>query len=191
MTQRLPDAGHELERFREYLGLLARMQLARRLQGKIDLSGVVQQTMLEAHQAIPQLQGQGDEQRAVWLRRILANNLRDEVRKLSAGKRDVGRERSLEAELEASSSRLEAWLAGNQSSPSQRAIRQEQLLALANALAELPAEQRQAVELHHLKGRPLAEVAREMARGKGAVAALLFRGLKKLRSMLKDPETES
>jgi RNA polymerase sigma-70 factor (ECF subfamily) len=191
MTKRQPNAGNDLERFREYLNLLSRLQMSRRLQGKIDLSGVVQQTLLEAHQAAGEMPSQDDEQRAVWLRRILANNLRDEVRKLAAGKRDVSRERSLEAELNASSSRLEAWLAADQSSPSQRAIRQEQLLALANALAELPPEQRQAVELHHLQGRPLAEVARELGRSKGAAAALLFRGLKKLRSTLKDPETES
>jgi RNA polymerase sigma-70 factor (ECF subfamily) len=68
-------------------------------------------------------------------------------------------------------------------------MRQEQLLALADALARLPADQRQALELHHLQNRPLAEVARDMNRSKGAVAALLFRGLKKLREVLARPET--
>jgi RNA polymerase sigma-70 factor (ECF subfamily) len=177
----------ELERYREYLALLARLQLGGRLQGKVDLSGVVQQTLLEAHQALGRLaaQGPGQEVTAAWLRHILANNLRDEVRKCSAAVRDAGRERSLEAALDESSARLETWLAADQSSPSQRAVQQEELLALADALGTLAEDQRRAVELHHLQGRPLAEVARELQRSKGAVASLLFRALKELRHLLK------
>jgi RNA polymerase sigma-70 factor (ECF subfamily) len=182
------DTGRELERYREYLGLLARLQLDPRLQGKVDLSGVVQQTLLEAHQALDQFQHGSEERKAAWLRQVLANNLRDEVRKLGTAARDVSRERSLEAALNESSARLEAWLAADQSSPSQQAMRQEQLLALAGALARLPADQRRAVELHHLQSCPLAEVARQMDRSKGAVAQLLCRGLKKLRELLTEPD---
>jgi RNA polymerase sigma-70 factor, ECF subfamily len=176
----------EMERFREYLSLLARLQLDPRLQGKVDLSGVVQQTLLEAHQAMSAFKEQSEPHQVAWLRQILANNLRDEVRKFATAARDVARECSVEKALEASSSRLEAWLAADQSSPSEQAMRQEQLLALANALVQLPADQRQAVELHHLQGYPLTDVARQMSRSKGAVAALLFRGVKKLRELMEE-----
>src|SRR5262249_9689612 len=104
----------DLERWRSYLAVLARAQVDPRLRAKIDLSGIVQQTLLEAHQKQPVFAEDG--QQAAWLRRVVANNLADEFRKLAAAKRDVGRERSLEQALDASSARLEQWLAAEQSS---------------------------------------------------------------------------
>jgi RNA polymerase sigma-70 factor (ECF subfamily) len=90
----------------------------------------------------------------------------------------------LQAALDESSSRLEEWLAADQPSPSQRVAHGEQLIHLAEALSLLPEEQRKAVELHHLKHHTVSEVAQVMAKSKGAVAGLLFRGLKQLRTLL-------
>jgi RNA polymerase sigma-70 factor (ECF subfamily) len=188
MTQPVDDPGALLEGFRDYLALLARLQLAPQLQGKIDLSGVVQQTLLEAHLAMDQFRRMSAEEQLAWLRKALACNLADEVRKLGTVMRDVNRERSLEQAVEESSARLEAWLATDAPSPSELAVRNEQLLQLAHALAELPEDQRVAVELHHLRGRPVAEVARELERSEGAAGALIARGLKKLRTLLRDKE---
>ena len=43
--------GERIDNFRSYLNLMARMQLDRRLQSKLDSSDIVQQTMLQAHRA--------------------------------------------------------------------------------------------------------------------------------------------
>ena len=177
-----------LERYRAYLRLLARLHLDPRLRGKLDPSDVVQQTLLQAHQARGQFRGRSDGELAAWLRQILARNLAHAVRDLGREKRDVGRERSLEQALDASSSRLEAWLAAEQSSPSQRAERNEQLLRLAEALAELPEAQREAVVLHYWQGRSLAEIGDQLGRTPAAVAGLLHRGLKQLHGLLQEPE---
>jgi RNA polymerase sigma-70 factor (ECF subfamily) len=172
------------EHFRDYLTMLARTQVDPRLRGKIDLSGVVQQTLLEADQKHPDF---GDDcQQAAWLRRVLANNLADELRKLAAAKRDAGRERSLEQALNASSARLDQWLAAEQSSPSEHVAKHEQALRLAAALEQLPEAQREALILQHWHGWKLAEIAEHMGRTRAAVAGLLKRGLQQLREQLPD-----
>jgi RNA polymerase sigma-70 factor (ECF subfamily) len=173
-----------LEGYRDYLRLLARLQLSPRLQAKVDPSDMVQQTLLEAHKCRGQFRGQTEAERLAWLRAILANVLAAAARSFSAGARALDRERSLEAELDLSSSRLECLLAADQTSPSERVVRGEDLLRLARAVASLPSDQRQVVELHHLKGMSLAEVATRMGRSRPAVAGLLFRGLNKLRELL-------
>jgi len=188
MTKSQPD---DWERFRAFLLVLARVQTDARWKGKLDVSGVVQQTLLEAFQANTQLADANDHQKAAWLKRALANNLADEVRKLTTNRRDVGREQSLEAALDESMSRLELLLPAGQATPSQEAVRAERLLRLSQALSALPENQRQVIELHHLRGQSLVEVATALNLTKPAVAGLLHRGLKKLRELLTEDETDA
>ena len=174
----------DLERFRNYLRLLARLQLDPRLKGKLDPSDVVQQTLLEAYQARDQFRGLSEGEQAAWLRQILAHHLADELRKFRRGKRRIDLERSLEGELAESSARIERWLAGEQTAPSVRADRNEELVRLSEGLFALPEDQRQAVEWHYLKGMKVAEIAAEMDRTHASVAGLLRRGLENLRKHL-------
>jgi RNA polymerase sigma-70 factor, ECF subfamily len=176
----------ELERFRDYLRLMARLQLDARLQAKLDASDIVQQTLLQAHEHLEQFLGNSEAELAGWLRTILANTLAAEARRFAADARDLGRERAFQDSLAESSARIENWLAAEQSSPSERVMRVEELVQLSGALAQLPADQREVIELHHLKGCPIAEVAEAMKRTKPAVMGLLFRGQKKLREMLQE-----
>jgi RNA polymerase sigma-70 factor (ECF subfamily) len=179
----MTDAGSwPLERYRDYLHLLARLHLPPGLRAKLDASDVVQQALLKAHEHRGQFRGQEAELPA-WLRRILATTLTDAVRAFGAGKRDL----ALEQSLQDSSARLEAFLQAEPSSPSRHAVRQEELLRLAAALARLPDDQRTAVELHHLQGLSVAEVAGRLERTEASVAGLLRRGLKALRELLQEP----
>jgi RNA polymerase sigma-70 factor (ECF subfamily) len=172
-----------LEQYRSYLLLLARMQLDRRWQAKVDPSDIVQQTMLEAHAAGKELAGDSTAVMA-WLRKALAHNLIDHLRALRRDKRDAAREQALVANVDQSSQQLANWLAADQLSPSQLAARNEELLRMAEALAQLPEPQRDAVMLHHLQGCSLREVADALGRSEPAVAGLLHRGLKKLRQLM-------
>jgi RNA polymerase sigma-70 factor (ECF subfamily) len=186
MAESSGPAPRSLESYREYLKLLARLQLNGWLRGKLDSSDLVQDTLLQAHQKQEQFRGTTEGQRAAWLRQILANNLAQAVRRYSRQQRDARLECSLEAALEESSGRLEAWLGVEQPSPAGRVVREELLLQIADALAKLPADQRTAIELHHLQGCSLGEMSRTMGRSKEAVAGLLYRAVKELRGKLRD-----
>src|SRR5436305_13107710 len=86
MNDRADEVARRLEPFRSYLGLLARLQLDPVLRGKVDVSGVVQQTLYEACQALQQHEPAGD---AVPppRRRQLAHNPADHARKFRTRKR--------------------------------------------------------------------------------------------------------
>jgi RNA polymerase sigma-70 factor (ECF subfamily) len=181
------EAAHDpgsLERYREYLALLARLQLPPSLRSKVGASDIVQQTLLKAAQNLSRFRGRSEAEWTGWLRRILTNTLVDAIREFEGAKRDVARERSLEATLTESSARLEAALQASATSPSEHVLRDEQLLQLSGALAQLAEDRRLALEMHYLQGCPVAAVAKHMGRSERSVAGLVRRGLQELRVLL-------
>lgn len=190
MTQPAPLGDQSLDRYRSYLILLARTQLDPRLGRRVDASDVVQQTLLEAHAKQGQFRGQTDSDRGAWLRQILARNLADALRGISRARRDLHRQQSLEASVNQSSMRLGDLLAADQSAPGDRLDREERAVQLADALAELPEAQREALVMQYWQRMSLAEIATQMSRSPAAVAGLLKRALKQLRQRLREPPQE-
>ena len=184
MTEQTEGPERPLEDYREYLRLLARLQLDPRLQAKLDPSDIAQETLLKAHARREQFRGTTEAERAGWLRAILASTLADAVRKLGREQGSPGG--SLQATVEQSSARLEKWLESSEPSPGERMQHQEQLLHLADALAQLPEEQRTAIELRHLQGYSVPAISELTGRSVASVAGLLRRGLKRLRRRLEE-----
>jgi RNA polymerase sigma-70 factor (ECF subfamily) len=146
-----PALGRLLELYRNYLTLLARMQIGRRLQGKVDPADLVQETFLEAHRKLAAFRGGTEEELVSWLRQILAGNLAHLVRRYcGTQRRDVRLERQLAEELDQSSQALDRGLVARHSSPSQQAARHEQAVLLADALERLPEDYRDVIVLRHL-----------------------------------------
>jgi RNA polymerase sigma-70 factor (ECF subfamily) len=180
-------AGQVLEQYRAYLNLLARLQIRRALQGKVDASDVVQETFLEAYRDFAQFRGTTEAELMAWLRRILASNLADQARRFTgARRRDVRLERRLADELDESSRVLDRGLAARQSTPSERAAHREQALLLAEALERLPADYREVIILRHLEELRFPEVAQRMGRTLDSVKNLWTRALDRLRRALED-----
>jgi RNA polymerase sigma-70 factor (ECF subfamily) len=180
-----PALGQLLDRYRPYLMLLARLQIDRRLQGKVEAADLVQDSFLEAHRDFAQFRGTTEKELAAWLRQILVSNLANLVRRYRrTQRRDVRLERQLAVELDQSSRMLDVGLVARQSSPSQQASRREQAVLLAEALGQLPDDYREAIILRNLEGLSFPEVAGRMGRSLDSVKKLWARALTQLRSLL-------
>jgi RNA polymerase sigma-70 factor, ECF subfamily len=165
--------GRLLELYRGYLSLLARLQIGRRLQGKVDAADLVQDTFLEAHRHFAQFRGTVEAELVCWLRQILAGLLANLVRRYcGTQRRDVRLERELADDLDRSSRAIGQSLAAPHSSPSQRAAHREQAVLLADALGQLPDDYREVIILHHLEGQTFAEIADRMGRSVDSVKNL-------------------
>jgi RNA polymerase sigma-70 factor (ECF subfamily) len=180
-----PALGRLLELYRAYLGVLARVQIGRRLQGKVDPSDVVQEAFLGACRDFPQFRGKTSKEFLAWLRGILASLLANLVRHYQGTqRRDVRLERQLILELDQSSQALDRGLVTSQSSPSQQAVRREQSVLLSEALGKLPEEWRELLILRHLEGLSFPEVARRLDRSVDSVKKQWPRALAGLRRLL-------
>src|SRR5262245_53060387 len=180
--------GRLLERYDGYLALLARLQVRKRLQGKLDPADIVQETFLQAFRDFPQFRGSSEGEWVSWLRTILARTLaRAGRRYLGTARRDLGLERQMNDDLERSSQALDHGLiVAPHSTPSQRAVRREQSVLLVDALERLPASYREVVILAKLEGLSFPEVARRMGRSEASVKSLWVRALARLRTSLGD-----
>jgi RNA polymerase sigma-70 factor (ECF subfamily) len=177
--------GQRLEAYRDYLMILARTQIGRRLQGKVSPEDVVQETFLHAVRDFAGFQGTSDQELAGWLRQILAARLADLLRHYcGAQSRDVQLERALAVELDQSSQVLDRSLVAPISSPSERAVRHEQAAWLHEVLGLLPEGYRAVLVLHHLEECDFPEVARRMGRSVEAVKKLWARALARLKRSL-------
>jgi RNA polymerase sigma-70 factor (ECF subfamily) len=181
-------SGQLLEHYRTYLSLLAQQQLRGRIACRVGPSDIVQQTMLEAYRNFHQFLGSASPELLGWLRSILNHNIAGAIRQhTQRHMRDIRRECSLDADP-GSARDGQTELDAQQSSPSERAMRGEELARLSRALATLPDDQRQAVRLRHLEGWSLLEIARHLNRSPAAAAGLIKRGMQSLREQLRDAQ---
>jgi len=180
------------ELFARHRGRLRRMvevRLDQRLQGRVDASDVIQEAHLEAAERLEEYLGNPKLPIFLWLRLVVAERLLKIHRQhLGTQKRDAGREISLfrEALPAASSSALAAQLLGQQTSPSQAAVRAERMLRLQEALNSLEPIDREILSLRHFEELSRAEAAQALGIEEAAAAKRYVRALKRLKDVLAD-----
>lgn len=179
--------GELLNRFRPYLNVIAQRLLDDRLQGRMDFADVVQTTFLEATRDFDNFRGDTVESLLAWLRNILRNNVSTaHQHHLAAQKRSARKEVVLRVSSESGgdSLGLADIVPSESSTPSQRMMRNEASVVLADCLDQIPDTQRDAVRMRYLEGMSLKEISDRTGKSEMAVAGLLKRGLRSLREQM-------
>jgi RNA polymerase sigma-70 factor, ECF subfamily len=173
------------ERCRSYLGFVARAQVETWLRAKVDASDVVQQTLLEAHRDFDRFQGASEKEWLGWLRRILAHNVSDYVRRFrGVAKRHQRREVSIRDPAASTLAPGVAEPAAREHTPSQEFVQLEDELRVAAAMEKLPPDYQEVIVLRNLERLPFDEVAQRMERSRPAAQMLWMRAIQKLRDTL-------
>jgi RNA polymerase sigma-70 factor (ECF subfamily) len=170
---------------RTYLGFLARSQVESSLRMKVDASDLVQETMLEAFRDFGRFAGSSQEEWLAWLRRILAHNAADFVRRYrGTAKRQARREVPLRAGGASTLAHGVPEPAAPSATPSQEFLRLDAQLRMSAAMAQLAPDYQEVLVLRNLERLPFAEVAQRMGRSRPAVQMLWMRAIKKMQDAL-------
>lgn len=175
-----------LSYFRDYLRLLANVQVRPLLKSKFDESDIVQETCMQAIEVFDQFRGDNEKQFAAWLRQILANKGAWMARKYSTEKRDARLEQNLKHQIDQSSIDLGALVPDKYSSPSHVAMGRERVVILADAIEKVRGEQKDVLIMRGLQGMSIPDVAKSLGRTEASTWKLWARGLQALRAIAKD-----
>lgn len=169
-----------IEQYRPYLNLLARVQVGRRLQGKVDPDDLVQETFLAAIAGGESFRGHTEAELTAWLSSILLSRvLKCVERYFGTIARDVRKEIASLLDSSADSlNGLAAVLPGNLSTPSKAAQRRERAVVVAETLNRMSPEHRDVLILRNIEGLTFPEIAERLNRSVGAVTMLWTRAVR-------------
>jgi len=172
---------------RERLWRTVHFRLDRRLRGRVDPDDVLQEAYLSAADRVEHFVGDSSKSLYVWLRLILSQTLTDVHRRhLGAQMRDAGREVSIQKGRfpQTTSTSLAIQLAGNLTSPSQAAMREEMSRGLEQVLEEMDAIDREVLALRHFEELTNSEVAEVLGIQQKAASIRYVRAVRRLKVVL-------
>jgi RNA polymerase sigma-70 factor (ECF subfamily) len=172
---------------RDRLRRMVELRIDARLQGRVDASDVLQDGFLDLAKRVDSYLNDPRLPVFLWLRLVVSDRLALVHRHhLGTALRDAGREVSLYRDPlpQASSAALAAMLLGRLTSPSNAAIRAEQILQVQEAINALEPLDREVVALRHFEQLTRAETAAVLGITEEAGAKRYIRALKKLKSIL-------
>lgn len=178
-----PNHSFKVQDYRAYLRMLARTMVGPGFDARFDASDATQLAMIEALETQHSFLGRTPEEFRGWLRRILINTVLTLRRKHTAAKCDIGIEIAIATAIHRSSERL-LQISDRGDPPSAGVHREEDRLALWDAIDRLPQDQREAIVLVRIGELRPAEVSAILGKTEDAVASLVYRGQRQLRKLL-------
>ena len=156
------------------------------LRRTITVDDILQQTFICAFRGIGQLEPHTPQSLLAWLKKIADHQLQDVIKAQNRKKRGGQRRRVSGAGEPQNSSMVDLieLLSDGGRTASQVVAREEAIHAIQIGIASLPEDQQQAVRLHLIEGKSLAETAKAMDRTPGAVSALVHRAKENLREVM-------
>jgi RNA polymerase sigma-70 factor (ECF subfamily) len=175
------------QRHRDRLRRMVELRMDARLHGRVDASDVIQDGLIDVAQRVESYVRDPELPVFLWLRLVVGDRLamihRDH---LGTKMRDVRQEVSLYRDPmpRASSAALASMLLGRLTTPSNAAIRAQQILQVQEAANSLEPLDREVVALRHFEQLSRAETAVVLGITEEAGAKRYIRALKKLKTIL-------
>jgi RNA polymerase sigma-70 factor (ECF subfamily) len=175
------------QQHRDRLRRMVELRMDARLHGRIDASDVLQDGFLDLAQRVDRYLSDPKLPVFLWLRRVVSDRLATVHRHhLGTRMRDVSQEVSLYRDPlpQTSSAALVSMLMGRLTTPSNAAIRAEQILKVQEAVNALDPLDREIVALRHFEQLSRAETAVVLGITEEGGAKRYIRALKKLKAIL-------
>jgi RNA polymerase sigma-70 factor (ECF subfamily) len=160
-------------------------QLGPGLRRKIEVEDILQEVSVEAVRALPETD-LGERKIFSWLCQLAERRIIDAHRRFfGAQKRDAGREVPLGSPGgDSEHAAIIDLLVASMTTPTQALSRNMKEVRLLEALATLPADQREALRLRYVENLPSKDIAARLGKSDGSVRVMLTRALARLNQML-------
>jgi RNA polymerase sigma-70 factor (ECF subfamily) len=167
-----------LGEYRPFLIAVGRKNIPAEYLARMDPSDLAQEALLKAEQAFACFRGQQTAQFKAWLRSILINRLREEIRRLRAGPWEQGCQIGHDL---GSKNRILDLLPKDQSTPSGHVVKEEAIAKLREAIASLPEQYQRVIRYHNYDGCSWKEVGNQLGKSEEAARKLWVRALGQLK----------
>jgi RNA polymerase sigma-70 factor (ECF subfamily) len=183
-----------LDRHRRALRRLVELRLDRKIQGRIDVSDVVQDVLVEANRRLPQYLDKPAMSFHLWVRQIAKDRIIDAHRRhRGSAKRSVDREQSLAvpAASDRSTFDLIAQLHDPSLTPAAAATRHELAQRVESALGQLSDQDGEIIIMRHYEQLSNMEVAEALQLTEPAASMRYLRAIRRLKQLLQQPSSDS